>query len=240
MPIRWSVAGKSGAAAAVVHLPHGARIKAEPDALITMSGGVEVGACMDGGFVGGLLRSALGGESLFSQTLPASRSDGEVVLGATDVGDIELVRLQPHAPLLLSKGAFLAADEAVEVSTSTQRTVGGALFSGSGLFVLRASGQGTLALAAHGAIMSYTLEPGEVPSRTRTPALRSTPISACRRPPRAALSVLFVLPPPCHRPAAALPPPCRRPPCAALPRPAGARRRQRPPRRLDGRHLMNS
>mmetsp|Transcript_45773 Transcript_45773/g.147414 ORF Transcript_45773/g.147414 Transcript_45773/m.147414 type:complete len:222 (+) Transcript_45773:70-735(+) len=162
MPIRWSVAGKSGAAAAVVHLPHGARIKAEPDALITMSGGVEVGACMDGGFVGGLLRSALGGESLFSQTLSASRSDGEVVLGATDVGDIELVRLQPHAPLLLSKGAFLAADEAVVVSTSTQRTVGGALFSGSGLFVLRASGQGTLALAAHGAIMSYTLEPGEV------------------------------------------------------------------------------
>lgn len=230
MPIRWSVAGKSGAAAAVVHLPHGARIKAEPDALITMSGGVEVGACMDGGFVGGLLRSALGGESLFSQTLSASRSDGEVVLGATDVGDIELVRLQPHAPLLLSKGAFLAADEAVEVSTSTQRTVGGALFSGSGLFVLRASGQGTLALAAHGAIMSYTLEPGEVPSRTRTPALRSTPIFACRRPPRPAIPSCSS----CRRHATALLPPCRRP--AAAHRVPHCRARQ--VRAVDNGHLV--
>ena len=63
---------------------------------------------------------------------------------------------------MLAKGAFLAADDGVEVSTTTQRGLGNVLLSGTGFFVLRASGQGTLAVAAHGAILSFTLAPGEV------------------------------------------------------------------------------
>jgi uncharacterized protein (TIGR00266 family) len=156
----WSVVGKGGAATAKVTMSRGQRIKAEPDALITMSENIELGAKMDAGVVSGLMRSALGGESLFSQTLSAV-GDGDVLLGAPDIGDIELMRLRHGSPLLLAKGAFLAADDNVEISTATQRNVLGAFTSGAGLFVLRAAGHGTLAVSAHGSVLSFKLEPGE-------------------------------------------------------------------------------
>ena len=157
----WSVLGKSGAAVARVELRRGATVKAEPDALITMSQHVELGANMDAGVVAGMMRSALGGESLFSQTLTATADDQEVVLGAPDIGDVEIIRLTHDSPLLLQKGAYLASDASVQVGATTQQTAGGALFSGAGLFVLRASGQGSLAVSAHGSILKYQLHAGE-------------------------------------------------------------------------------
>ena len=161
MSSSWTVIGKNGAAAAKVRLQRGARVKAEPDALITMSQHVEIGADMDAGLVSGFMRSALGGESLFSQTLTALADGQEVVLGAPDVGDIEIIRVSRDSPLLLTKGAFLAADTSVQLTTATQTSAGGALFSGAGLFVLRACGQGSLAVGAHGSILNFELHAGE-------------------------------------------------------------------------------
>ena len=82
MSSSWTVIGKNGAAAAKVRLQRGARVKAEPDALITMSQHVEIGADMDAGLVSGFMRSALGGESLFSQTLTAL-ADGQEVMATS-------------------------------------------------------------------------------------------------------------------------------------------------------------
>jgi len=158
----WNVIKNGCGGVAKVNLRRGAAVKAEPDALITMSEAIELGAQMDAGILHGFMRSALGGESLFSQTLTARHGDGDIVLGAPDIGDVEILRVSHGSPLLLQKGAFLAADDAVDISLSTQRTVGGALLSGTGLFVLRAVGQGSLAVAAHGSILAFVLEPGEV------------------------------------------------------------------------------
>lgn len=120
-----------------------------------MSEDIEISASMDAGLARGMMRSALGGESLFSQVLTAQHGDGEVVLGAPEVGDIEIVRLTRDESLLLQKGAFVAADATIDVRIATQRSLGGALLSGTGLFVLRAHGQGHLAMAAHGSIIAY-------------------------------------------------------------------------------------
>ena len=158
---QWSVVGKGGAACASVSLRRGQKIKAEPDALITMSEHVELTADMDAGLVSGLMRSALGGESFFSQVLTALADGQDVILGAPDIGDVETIRLTHDSPILLQKGAFLAADAAVQISTATQRNGVGALFSGAGLFVLRAQGQGVLAVNAHGSILKFDLHAGE-------------------------------------------------------------------------------
>ena len=157
----WTVLGKAGCATARVNLRRGARVKAEPDAVITMSEHVELGASMDGGFVGGMLRSAFTNESLFSQTLLARGGDADVVLGAPEVGDVELIRLEPGSPYLITKGAFLASDDSITISTATQRNVLGAFTSGAGLFVLHAEGRGTLAVNAHGSILAFDLAAGE-------------------------------------------------------------------------------
>ena len=94
------------------------------------------------------------------QTLRAVGT-GDVVLCAPEIGDVELITISPSAPMMMQKGAFLAADEAVEVKTTTQGGIGNVLFSGAGLFVLQASGRGTLAVTAHGSILKFQLAPGE-------------------------------------------------------------------------------
>lgn len=164
----WSVVGKGSASSVQVDLKPGAALNAEPDALISMTEGIRLGAQMDAGVVGGIIRSMLGNESIFSQTLSAPVGHGAVLIGAPDIGDVELLQLSPnghmfggHSSVLLMGGAFLAADETVEIRTTTQRSIGRALFSGTGLFLLRASGSGKLAIAAHGSILQFNLAPGE-------------------------------------------------------------------------------
>mmetsp|Transcript_36171 Transcript_36171/g.59903 ORF Transcript_36171/g.59903 Transcript_36171/m.59903 type:complete len:300 (-) Transcript_36171:339-1238(-) len=159
--MQWEILGKSGAAAIRVRLPAGRSVKAEPDALVTMSQHIQVGARMDAGLLSGLLRTFLSGESLFCQTVTAS-CDGDAVFCASEVGDAELIVLREEEPLLLQKGAFVASDETVNITTATQAGIRRAAFSGAGLFVLQASGRGTLAVSAHGSILKYTLGRGEV------------------------------------------------------------------------------
>ena len=40
---------------------------------------------MDSGLIGGYMRSALAGESLFSQVLTAQHGDGDVLFGAPEI-----------------------------------------------------------------------------------------------------------------------------------------------------------
>ena len=79
------------------------------------------------------MRSVLGGESLFSQTLTAASADGDVLVGSPSVGDVELITVAPDRPVLLAKTAFLAADMSVDITTATQRNIMGALTSGAQL-----------------------------------------------------------------------------------------------------------
>lgn len=73
---------------------------------------------------------------------------------------MELIELT-GSDVLLQKGAFLASETSVDVSSAAQMSASKALFSGAGLFVLRASGSGTLAINAHGGLMKYELASGE-------------------------------------------------------------------------------
>ena len=63
--------------------------------------------------------------------------------------------------VLLQKGAFLASETTVDVSSAAQLSASKAFFSGAGLFVLRASGSGTLAINAHGGLVKFELARGE-------------------------------------------------------------------------------
>jgi len=130
------------------------------DALVSCSEHVQVGAALDGGFLGGLLRSAFSGESLLVQTVEAAGGSGDALLCPQDVGDVELIELA-GSEVLLQKGAFLASHTSIDVAPAAQLSVSRALFSGAGLFVLRATGYGTLVVNAHGGIVQYSLRAGE-------------------------------------------------------------------------------
>lgn len=155
--------GASGAAAVKVRLRKGETIKAESDALVVKSKWIEIGSNMEGGILGGVARAFFTGESFFFQTLTATHGeDNEVMLAAQELGDITLVHLRTSSDsLLLQRGAFLAADQEVSITSTTQRSVMKCAFSGSGTFILEAIGTGTLAFSSYGGIVPYRLDTGE-------------------------------------------------------------------------------
>jgi uncharacterized protein (AIM24 family) len=104
----------------LVNLEHGEAIKAESGAMITMSETLDVESRLEKGVLGGLTRKLLTGESLFFQTLLASRGPGEAMLASAYPGEIAILELDGSEEYVLQKDGFLAAEESVEISTKAQ------------------------------------------------------------------------------------------------------------------------
>lgn len=143
-----------------VDLDPGESVKAESDAMIAMSGTMDVEGSMEGGFLGGLARRMLTGESFFFQRITARRGPGYALLGHPIPGGIIDVTLDGTYGLLVQKGGFLASEDSVQVDTAVQNLAQG-LFSKEGFFVLGIRGYGTAFISSYGAIHAINLEPGE-------------------------------------------------------------------------------
>jgi uncharacterized protein (TIGR00266 family) len=154
-----NVAVEHGAsfALAVVTLQPEQSIQAESGAMVSMSANVELQSQMKGGLMGALKRAVVG-ESVFISTFTAHGGPGEVTLAPGPPGDIVALTLSNQAYFVQS-GSFLAAAPSVKIDTK----LGGAksFFSGEGLFLIGASGNGPLVLSSFGAIRKKTLQPGE-------------------------------------------------------------------------------
>lgn len=142
------------------NLAHGQYIKAESDAMISMTPTIDVKGKMEGGFLGGLVRKALTGESFFLQTLTAARGNGRVLFGPALPGGIIDVDLDGSYGLNVQKGGFLAATSKIDVGNKLQNLSRG-LMSGAGFFVLNLKGRGTVFISSYGSIHSINLEDGE-------------------------------------------------------------------------------
>ena len=141
-------------------LEQGECVKAESDAMIAMSGALDVEGSMDGNILGGLARKFLAGEKFFFQTIRASRGAGKVLLGPATLGGIVDVELDGSYHLRVQKDGFLASTMGINVDTAMQNLMKG-LFSREGFFVLDVSGRGTVFLSSFGAIHAVNLAPGE-------------------------------------------------------------------------------
>ena len=142
------------------HLEKGESIKAESDAMISMSTTIDVEGKMDGGILGGLARKFLSGESMFFQELTARRGPGKVLFGHALPGGILDVELDGSYGLTIQKDGFLASTQGIDVSTKVQNLSRG-LLSGEGFFVLNATGHGTVFVSSYGVIHPINLEQGE-------------------------------------------------------------------------------
>ena len=143
------------------HLEKGESIKAESDAMVSMSTTLDVkGSTGDGGIIGGITRKLLAGESFFFQHITATRGPGNVLLAQSALGGIGDVVLDGTYGLKVQRGSFLAAEDTIEIDTAIQNLTKG-LFSGQGFFVLNIHGKGIVFLSACGAIHEIELEAGE-------------------------------------------------------------------------------
>ena len=152
---RWEVTGQGGFAGLRVVLQKGAVVRAESDALIVKGPGVTLASEM-GNLFQSMARSMLTNESFFLQRLGAELDDCEVLLGGPP-GDIFLLQVGRGAEYMLTSGAYLASDEDVQIGSEMHSNPLQGLFAGTGLFIMRAGGTGTVAVTCAGSMVHYKL-----------------------------------------------------------------------------------
>jgi uncharacterized protein (TIGR00266 family) len=132
-----------------VELEAGQRVYSEPSAMAGMAPSIELSAGLKGGLMGSVGRM-FAGESLIVNTYRAAGGGGEVLLAPAAIGDIIHYRLSRNR-LLLQRGGYLAHSDGVEISASWAGARG--FFSGQGLVLLQAQGDGDIFFNAFGAVL---------------------------------------------------------------------------------------
>lgn len=141
----------------IVKLEKGEAVATESNAMVAMDRALSLRGRTRGGFFGSLARKLLNDETFFQQWIDAPDEPGEAVLAPNLPGGIELLDVGERQ-YCLSDGAFLASTEGVEIETKAQG-VGKALFGGSGgLFIMKTSGSGRLAVSGFGHIRAMKVE----------------------------------------------------------------------------------
>ena len=131
-------------------LDTGESIIAESGAMVSMSAGISIKTQARGGILAAAKRKLLGGESLFQNTFTAGADDQQVMLAPGSPGDIVSFDLEPGKSLMIQSSAYVAATPDVTLDTKWGGAKG--FFSGVGMFLLKATGPGTVFVASYGAI----------------------------------------------------------------------------------------
>lgn len=140
-----------------VELKAGDSITSEAGAMVSMSSALELQSTTKGGLFKALGRKFLAGETFFQTTIHA-QGDGHVTLAPAAPGELHI--LNAAQGWFLQKGAFLAADDEVELTTKSQGIMKGVL-GGEGIFILRAEGPGDVIVSSYGAIHEVDVADGE-------------------------------------------------------------------------------
>jgi uncharacterized protein (TIGR00266 family) len=139
-----------------VRLAQGQQIFAEPSVMATMDPTLQLRAGLKGGILSSMSR-AIAGENLILNTFTAERGPGELMLAPGAAGEVMHHRLR-GGHIYLQRGAYLAHTEGVDVSAKWGGARG--FFSGQGLILLRASGNGDVFFSTYGAVLELTVTDG--------------------------------------------------------------------------------
>ncbi len=132
------------------NLADGDSVVAESGAMVCMSSNVKMKTEARGGILAAAKRKLLGGESIFQNTFTAEGGEGNVMLAPGSPGDIIAFELEAERSLMIQSAAYVAATPDVKLDTKWGGAKG--FFSGVGMFLLKATGPGTVFVASYGAI----------------------------------------------------------------------------------------
>ena len=131
-----------------VTLARGEQFVAESGAMSWMSPQIDMKTSTRGGMLTGLKRKMLGGESLFQNTFSTKAAEATVGIVPGKPGTLVQIEMAGRE-LFLEKGAYVASTPGVVLDTKFGGLKG--LFN-EGLFVLKASGTGTMFFSGYGAV----------------------------------------------------------------------------------------
>ena len=146
--------------AVILSLAPGDEVRAEAGAMMFMTDAVEMDAKMEGGFLGGLKRKFLAGESFFITHFRASAS-AKVAFAGPYPGKIIPLDITSGQQILCQKDSFLCAVGEIDISIAFTRKIGAGFFGGEGFILQKLEGQGKVFMHSGGTILPLTLAPGE-------------------------------------------------------------------------------
>ena len=138
------------------------------ESMYTQSGGMawmSEGVAMDSNMRGGLGKSLgrmFSGESIFMATYKAERPGASIAFASTVAGEVLPVDIGACGGLIAQKGAFLCAEQTVELSIALTKKLSAGLFGGEGFILQDIHGSGMAFLEIDGNKVEKVLAPGEV------------------------------------------------------------------------------
>lgn len=138
------------------------------ESIYTQSGGMAwmtEGISMDSNMKGGLGKSIgrmFTGESLFMATYRAERPGSMVAFASTVAGEVLPIDVGVCGGMICQKGAFLCAQETVNLNVAFTKKFSAGLFGGEGFILQDINGSGMVFLEIDGNKVEKTLAPGEV------------------------------------------------------------------------------
>ncbi len=146
-----------------IDLQESEMVVAQPNSMLAMTGGLQLSAAVGrkgaGSSVMGGFKSMLGGENFFTAEFRAKRDCQTLTLAPDAYGDILVLPLDQLGEFYLTRGSYLAnvGDCGLQIKYSGVK----GLMSRKGLFLLHATGTGTVFCQCFGAIVERDLAEGE-------------------------------------------------------------------------------
>ena len=145
-----------------VKLDKGEKMYTQSGGMAYQSEGIEMTTNARGGIMKSLGRM-FSGESIFMANYQAQRDDAMVGFAATVPGAVVPVDLSNvSGGMILQKGAFLCAEDSVNLDITLTKKLGAGFFGGEGFVLQKATGNGYLFLEVDGDVIEKELAAGEV------------------------------------------------------------------------------
>jgi uncharacterized protein (TIGR00266 family) len=158
--VKYDIKYKPSYALLVIYLDQNEAITAESGAMTYMDPTIEIHTKKrEKSLLGSLGLKLIGGQSFWVNDFTATMGPGEIGLVAAPVGDIEKLDVAPGRGYVIQKSAYIASTSGIDLDVKWEGFSKG-LF-GQGLFMIKATGAGSLFINTFGAIDTHVLQPGQ-------------------------------------------------------------------------------
>lgn len=159
--MKYAIIGDTMPAVEVMFDAPGETMYTQSGGMAWMSDGIAMDSNMRGGF-GKSIGRVFSGESLFMATYRAERPGATIAFASTVAGEVLPINVGETGSLICQKGAFLCAQDSVELSVTFSKKFSAGLFGGEGFILQKLAGHGMAFLEIDGNKVEKVLAPGEV------------------------------------------------------------------------------
>ena len=158
--MKYTIVGKE-IPAVEFQLNQGETIFTQSGGMSWQTDGIEMTTNARGGVLKGLGRM-FAGESMFMAHYRAHRDGASIAFAATVPGSVVPVDVEQSGGIIIQKGAFLCAEDTVELETVFTKKLSAGFFGGEGFILQRLEGRGKAFREIDGDMVQKDLQPGEV------------------------------------------------------------------------------